>query len=205
MIHPRRQHRDAHHGEVTAPSTNSGALGAGDCPRHDGIAGNLPCCVRAGHEPPCVAAAAHVMFGVDAVVVVMPSAADARRAWQLAALRFSARVLADMGATDGAALLRTRAVAVSAGFSAAPREICDGDSPSYPGVDDALHRARATGESFSVKSARPLRGTGAPATVAVPDPLDSFDDGLGDWPEETVVADISASLRNYDDRPIARK
>lgn len=89
-----------------------------DCSLHVGIPADVRCCLKSGHESPCVAAAAHLIFGPGAVVLTLPNSAEELRARQRAALAYSANVLEAYGASDGAAILRARAAAVQCGFPA---------------------------------------------------------------------------------------
>lgn len=200
-INPRRR-TNAIHGEVAAapPQPTATTQQGHDCQRHDGIPADLRCCVRAGHQPPCVAAAAHVAFGRDAVVLVLPSQAEIRRAQKIAAMRYCARILDRAGARDGAGILRTRAVAVRSGLPDAPVAVDAEDADGYPSVVDVLSSAQAAGEAVdSVDGEADYDQTDGP-TRGVPDALDTYDD----WPEETVVSDISDSLAVVDGRTLGR-
>lgn len=93
-----------------------------DCDRHDTIPADVRCCLEAAHDPPCVAAAAHLAFGADSrsIILVLPDSEAEKKAKRRGSLLWSADVLAAHGMHEAAALLRARAAAVLCGFPAIP-------------------------------------------------------------------------------------
>lgn len=90
------------------------------CTEHDGIGDGEPCRLHAGHEAPCLAAAAHLAFGDRATVITLPNAPSERRVRQRTALLYSASILDAFHLHDAASLMRARAAAIQCGFTAVP-------------------------------------------------------------------------------------
>ncbi len=127
-----------HHRHRIRPETDPGrptqpVTEARVCTEHDCIGDGEPCRLHAGHEPPCLAAAAHLAFGDRATVLTLPNAAAERRVRQRTALLYSASILDAFHLHEPAALMRARAAAIQCGFTAVP--------PGIPKTCNHAHHA----------------------------------------------------------------